>query len=168
MAAEEVDAAPEAGLAPGRALEARVSFPQLGGHAEDVHRQGDEPGGEDRRGQVILGKFAGCWLACGLSLVVFYGFFVVVIGTREHHWPLLNYAQAMWLQWIMLGVVIALVLFIGWLLVNRVINPPEEGNPRLGPRQLAIQAIPPLPPLPRFSSLGLRARPALGPQCPPW
>ena len=63
------------------------------------------------RWQVILGKFAGCWLACGLALVVFYVFFVVVTGTREHHWPLLNYFQAMWLQWVMLGVVIALVLF---------------------------------------------------------
>ena len=63
------------------------------------------------RWQVILGKFAGCWLACGMALVVFYVFFVVVTGTREQHWPLLNYFQAMWLQWIMLGVVIALVLF---------------------------------------------------------
>jgi len=23
------------------------------------------------RGQVIVGKFAGCWLACGLALMVF-------------------------------------------------------------------------------------------------
>lgn len=63
------------------------------------------------RWQVILGKFTGCWLACGLALLVFYVFFVVVTGTREHHWPLLNYFQAMWLQWVMLGVVIALALF---------------------------------------------------------
>ncbi len=63
------------------------------------------------RWQVVLGKFFGCWFACGLALLVFYAFFVVVTGTREHHWPLLNYFQAMWLQWVMLGVVIALVLF---------------------------------------------------------
>ena len=62
------------------------------------------------RGQVILGKFAGCWLACGLALIVFYLFFGVVSGTREHHWPLLNYFQAFWLQWAMLGVVVAFVL----------------------------------------------------------
>ena len=29
---------------------------------------------------------------------------------REHQWPLLNYFQALWLQWAMLGVVIGLVL----------------------------------------------------------
>jgi ABC-type transport system involved in multi-copper enzyme maturation permease subunit len=62
------------------------------------------------RGQVITGKFLGCWLACGLALVVFYIFFGVVSGSREHHWPLLNYFQAMWLQWLMLGIVVALVL----------------------------------------------------------
>ena len=62
------------------------------------------------RGQVILGKFAGCWLACGLALIVFYLFFGVVSGSREHHWPLLNFFQAFWLQWAMLGVVVALVL----------------------------------------------------------
>jgi Cu-processing system permease protein len=63
------------------------------------------------RWQVILGKFAGCWLACGLALIVLYLFFVVVSGTREHNWPLLNYCQALWLQWVMLGVVVAFVLF---------------------------------------------------------
>jgi len=62
------------------------------------------------RAQVILGKFAGCWLACGLTLLVFYLFFGVVSGSREHHWPLLNYLQALWLQWVMLGVVVAFVL----------------------------------------------------------
>ena len=62
------------------------------------------------RGQVILGKFVGCWLACGLALIVFYVFFGVISGSREHYWPLLNYFQAFWLQWIMLGIVTAFVL----------------------------------------------------------
>lgn len=62
------------------------------------------------RGQVILGKFAGCWLACGLALIVFYVFFAIISGSREHHWPLLNFLQALWLQWVMLGIVVALVL----------------------------------------------------------
>jgi ABC-type transport system involved in multi-copper enzyme maturation permease subunit len=62
------------------------------------------------RWQVILGKFVGCWLACGLTLIVFYFFFGVVSGSREHHWPLLNYFQACWLQWAMLSVVVAFVL----------------------------------------------------------
>ena len=62
------------------------------------------------RGQVILGKFLGCWLACGLALIVFYLFFGLVSGSREHHWPLVNYFQTLWLQWMMLCVVIGLVL----------------------------------------------------------
>jgi ABC-type transport system involved in multi-copper enzyme maturation permease subunit len=63
------------------------------------------------RAHVVVGKFVGCWFACGLTLIVFYLFFGVVSGSRENHWPLLQYFQALWLQWIMLGVVIALVLF---------------------------------------------------------
>jgi ABC-type transport system involved in multi-copper enzyme maturation permease subunit len=62
------------------------------------------------RGQVIVGKFAGCWLATGLALVVFYAFFGVISASREHSLPLLVYFQAMWLQWFMLGIVVALAL----------------------------------------------------------
>jgi len=62
------------------------------------------------RAQVILGKLAGCWFACGLALLVFYLFFGVIAGSREHHWPLLNYFQALWLQWTMLAIVTAFVL----------------------------------------------------------
>src|SRR5947209_17321228 len=61
------------------------------------------------RGQVVLGKFLGCWLACGLVLLVFYLFFGVVSGSREHSWPVLNYFQGRWLQWVMLGITISLV-----------------------------------------------------------
>ena len=45
------------------------------------------------RTQVLLGKFSGCWLACGLALIVFYLFFGIVSGAREHHWPLLNFSR---------------------------------------------------------------------------
>jgi ABC-type transport system involved in multi-copper enzyme maturation permease subunit len=62
------------------------------------------------RWQVILGKFLGCWLATGMALVVFYVFFAVIIGSRQQHWPWLIYFQAIWLQWAMLAVVIALSL----------------------------------------------------------
>ncbi len=104
------------------------------------------------RGQFILGKFLGCWLACGVALVVFYVFFGVVSESRgpgdapaaglsaaaaatdasskpdehdhaaegcEHHDEhqggghrsvVMNYMQALWLHWMMLGVVTALVL----------------------------------------------------------
>lgn len=62
------------------------------------------------RGQVVAGKFAGCWFACGLALLMFYLFFGVISGTREGDWPLLQYFQAFWLQYVMVGVVVALVL----------------------------------------------------------
>lgn len=62
------------------------------------------------RWQVILGKFLGCWLACAIAVLVFYVFFAIISGTREGTWPLLQYLQVMWLHWVMLGVVVALVL----------------------------------------------------------
>ena len=62
------------------------------------------------RGQVILGKFFGCWLASGVALVVFYVFFAVTTGSREQYWPVADYLQAFLLQWIMLGVVTAMTL----------------------------------------------------------
>jgi ABC-type transport system involved in multi-copper enzyme maturation permease subunit len=63
------------------------------------------------RVQVIVGKFLGCWLACGAALVVFYFILGVVSASREHEWRVLEYAQALWLQWIFLAVVIALGLW---------------------------------------------------------
>ena len=108
------------------------------------------------RGQVITGKFLGCWLACGVALGVFYVFFGVVSESRgrsdpstvaqssatattahaasdkaddhdhdheaagkehhdehvvlEHRSVVLNYVEALWLHWMMLGVVTAMVL----------------------------------------------------------
>jgi ABC-type transport system involved in multi-copper enzyme maturation permease subunit len=59
------------------------------------------------RAHLVTGKFLGCWLATGLALVVFYAFFVVVAGAREHSWPVVSYGQALWLHWAMLGIVIA-------------------------------------------------------------
>jgi ABC-type transport system involved in multi-copper enzyme maturation permease subunit len=63
------------------------------------------------RGQVLLGKFLGCWLATGLALALFYLFFGALTSARETHWPILSYLQAVWLHWIMLAVVIALTLW---------------------------------------------------------
>ena len=62
------------------------------------------------RTQLILGKFFGCWLACAITLAAFYLFFGLVAMSKEHHWPLANYFQAMCLHWAMLGVVIAMTL----------------------------------------------------------
>lgn len=62
------------------------------------------------RAQFLLGKFLGCWLAVGMALAVFYLFFGVVSAAREQHWPVLNYLQAAWLHWLMLGIVVAFTL----------------------------------------------------------
>src|SRR5437667_9158917 len=62
------------------------------------------------RGQLIAGKFLGCWLACGLALIVFYLFFGVINVSREHQWPVAIYFQALWLHWWMLAVVLGMTL----------------------------------------------------------
>ena len=62
------------------------------------------------RGHVVAGKFLGCWLACGIALVMFYVFLGLVSGLRDHQWPVLNYFQALWLQWMCLAIVVAMVL----------------------------------------------------------
>jgi len=71
------------------------------------------------RAQVIVGKFLGCWLACGLALFVFYLFFVVVVGLREPHWQIVPYLKSLGLQWMMLAIVIALTL-LGSILFTSV------------------------------------------------
>jgi ABC-type transport system involved in multi-copper enzyme maturation permease subunit len=62
------------------------------------------------RWQVLLGKFAGCWMASGIALVVFYVFFAVVSASHEHTLHLAGYFQALWLHWQMLGITIALTM----------------------------------------------------------
>jgi ABC-type transport system involved in multi-copper enzyme maturation permease subunit len=93
------------------------------------------------RSQFVLGKFFGCWFTSGLSLLLFYVFFGVVAGAKEHEWPVLNYFQALVLHWFMLGIVsaltvlgsivfaapssnntITLIVSVGILLVGRHLN----------------------------------------------
>lgn len=62
------------------------------------------------RAQLIGGKFIGCWSACGLSLLLFYFFYGVIIGSREHALAMTPFLQAMWLHWICLGIVVAIAL----------------------------------------------------------
>jgi len=63
------------------------------------------------RWQVIVGKFFGCWLACGIALAVFYLFFAAVSGAKQGSLSALPYFQAFWLHWVMLAVVVGMVLF---------------------------------------------------------
>lgn len=62
------------------------------------------------RGQVVLGKFLGCWGACVCSLVAFYTFFCLVNGLRDGTWPLPNYLQALWLHAVFCAIVVAFTL----------------------------------------------------------
>jgi len=62
------------------------------------------------RVQLIFGKFLGCWLACGLTLLCFYAFFGALSASREHQWPVANYFQAAMLHWFMLGIIVAFSL----------------------------------------------------------
>src|ERR1043166_7282713 len=56
------------------------------------------------RTELLLGKFFGCWVACGAVLFCFYLFFGLLAGSREHYWPVINYLQAGFLHWVMLGI----------------------------------------------------------------
>ena len=76
--------------------EARTIFPLL---AKPVSRW-----------HVIVGKFLGCWLATGVALLVFYFFFAMVTGSKEQIWPWAAYLEAVWMHWVMLAIVIAMVL----------------------------------------------------------
>jgi Cu-processing system permease protein len=62
------------------------------------------------RTQLVLGKFFGCWFACGLTLLCFYVFFAALAASREHQLPVLDYFQAATLHWFMLGIVVAIAL----------------------------------------------------------
>ncbi len=71
------------------------------------------------RGQVLFGKFLGCWGATCLSLLAFYFFFGLVVASKEHAWPLGNYFQAWSLHCAMLGVVVGMTL-VGSLVLSSV------------------------------------------------
>jgi ABC-type transport system involved in multi-copper enzyme maturation permease subunit len=62
------------------------------------------------RGQVLFGKFLGCWLACGIALLCFYVFFGAITVSREHQFHFLSYFQAATLHWFMLAILIGMAL----------------------------------------------------------
>ena len=65
------------------------------------------------RAEILVGKFLGCWLACGAALLIFYIFFICMVMTHERSLPLSTlaaYFQAATLHWAMLAVVVAMTL----------------------------------------------------------
>lgn len=71
------------------------------------------------RGQMIAGKFFGCWFATGIAVLVFYLFFILVTATKGGDWQLVAYAKSIGLHWLMLGMVIAMTL-LGSVLLSAV------------------------------------------------
>lgn len=71
------------------------------------------------RADVIVGKFLGCWLACGFALVVFYVFFGIMVSTKGASLPPGDFVMSLWLHWMLLAMVIALSL-LGSLLFTSV------------------------------------------------
>ena len=62
------------------------------------------------RNELVFGKFFGCWFACGVALLAFYGFFVITAVLGGEHWRFPEILQAFWMHWIMLGIIVAMVL----------------------------------------------------------
>ena len=62
------------------------------------------------RAQLLLGKFFGCWMACGLALFVFYLFLGLVAASREHTLDVGAYLIAMLLHWGALAIVVGMAL----------------------------------------------------------
>lgn len=65
------------------------------------------------RAEILIGKFFGCWLACGAALLLFYVFFICMVAAHEHSLTLANmasYFQVASLHWAMLAVVVAITL----------------------------------------------------------
>lgn len=62
------------------------------------------------RADVILGKFAGCWAACGITVLVFYGFYALLsMGKAGSLDPVVTF-QAAWMHWMALGVITSMAL----------------------------------------------------------
>jgi Cu-processing system permease protein len=74
------------------------------------------------RAQLLIGKFLGCWIACGLALFVFYLFIALVAGSREKSLDVGAYAVAMLLHWGALAVVVAMAMLGSIVLVTPAAN----------------------------------------------
>jgi Cu-processing system permease protein len=62
------------------------------------------------RAQFLIGKFLGCWMACGVGLFVFYLFLGMIAASREHSIDVGAYVVAIALHWGALAVVVAMAL----------------------------------------------------------
>lgn len=73
------------------------------------------------RGQVLLGKFLGCWLANGAALLVLYALFLTASSWKGGQLSALGCAQAFFLHWLLLAIVIS-----GTLLGSLIFTAPSS------------------------------------------
>jgi ABC-type Na+ efflux pump permease subunit len=71
------------------------------------------------RGQLLFGKFLGCWFATCASLVTFYLFFGIVCGAKEHRMTLLG---SLVLSSVAANITLSVVVTGGILFVGRHLN----------------------------------------------
>lgn len=75
------------------------------------------------RMQVLLGKFLGCWLANGVALLVLYALFLAASSWKGGEVSALGCAQAFFLHWLLLAIVIS-----GALLGSLVFTAPSSNT----------------------------------------
>lgn len=75
------------------------------------------------RGQLLLGKFLGCWLANGAALLFLYALFLSASSWKGGHISVLGCAQAFFLHWLLLAIVIS-----GALLGSLIFTAPSSNT----------------------------------------
>lgn len=75
------------------------------------------------RCQVLLGKFFGCWLANGAVLLILYAVFLTASSWKGGHLSALGCAQAFFLHWLLLAIVIS-----GALLGSLIFTAPSSNT----------------------------------------
>jgi len=62
------------------------------------------------RGQLIMGKFIGSWLAATIAMLVFYLFLALIIWSRGEGPKISTYIQGIWLHWVCLAIITAMAI----------------------------------------------------------
>lgn len=74
------------------------------------------------RAEVVVGKFIGCWQACGAALIVFYLFFGIVVAAKGGSLSWQTLFLALLLHWALVGIVISMSLLGSLLFTSTAAN----------------------------------------------